>query len=313
MRKVTKEESNLIHKNYRRNRLIVFGIFIVAVFSMSIGFAMEINTKLRSYGFVTLSADDRYVEITSFTRSSSSNATINSSTGYTNNAESNNTTTLNTTYNITFRRSSGTSGTVVYSVLITNTSFKKQTLTSINKTSSGTGSTSNYTATVTGVNENSTILNPGESVTATVTLTKSSMSRNTSYAVVTNIDFVFNSTEEASQHNLLAVSNNTSSVKFNTFDSIVSASVDVINLTSSNVTFRFSIINNNNFIICYKENDNYICSDDDNYSLSNDIYTVSGGNISTFNYYIKIADEHIFSSTSDSFFVKLTTSNFSYA
>ena len=50
------------------------------------------------------------VEITSFTRSSSSNATINSSTGYTNNAESNNTTTLNTTYNITFRKLSNETG-----------------------------------------------------------------------------------------------------------------------------------------------------------------------------------------------------------
>ena len=289
------KENQEIHKRYSKSRKTVFLILCVTLFSITIGYSANLSSVLHLLGYVDLNVEEGKLEIISITNTSLTNATDNGTSMSLIEDSENGTTTLVGEFNIDYYRSQGSSTMqAIYEVVIKNGSFQTQTLSSITSIPTFTSNSATLNYSINGANTGTTVLKPGESVTVTLTFSLSNGSRNIHYILNENFQFIFQ-TNVTSSIRLTPILD-TPSVVFDSNDELKKVSVYVTNNSSSSVTYNFST-NNHNFLFV----------DSSGNTLSD--FTIEAGNAETIDVYLKIADEHIFSDTSEKVDIDLNTTS----
>lgn len=287
---------NTLNKKSSKSRLFVFLVLCGILFTLTVGYSANLTTILNLFGNVSMEAEEKELEITSIKNTSVVNVTDNGTSMSLRKDETAGSTTLVAEFNLDYYRSYGSSNMyATYEVVIYNGSFKTQILSSMTSTpeftSSSTG-TLNYT--VNGVNAMTTALKPGESVTVTITFSLANGSRNTHYVVNETYEFEF-VTEISDSINLKPVLN-TTSVEYESLSDLKPVSITVTNNSTVAVSYMID-----------STNTNFAFTTATGSSLSN--FTLAAGATSTFDVYMKISDNHIFTGTTETVPIRLETTS----
>lgn len=269
--------------NYKKSRLIVFIILIVTLLSISIGYSANLSSILYMLGYVNLDIEEGNIEISNVSDVSSTYVTDSnySVDGYSGSADNEYIVALKS--NITYRRTVGSSTpNIVYDIVITNNTLKKQTLSKIDLNASFIQGSSTLEYSVSGVNEGATIIGPRQSVTARVTLSLSNNDRGVIYQVDNILEFIFVSDSRFEFTPFLQTRN----VNFNTENDLAKVNIYVANNVNSDVVYNVSSANKNFEVV-----------DSEGNPISN--FTASPKSNETISVYLKIADEHLFISNND--------------
>lgn len=289
------EEGLLIHKHYKKNRLIVFIVLCCLLLSMTVGYSANLSSVLNFLGYVELDVEEGKLEIISITNTALTNATDNGTSMSLTEDSATGTNILTANFNIDYYRTQGSSTmSATYEVVIKNSSFQNQTLSTVTSTPTFTSGSSTLNYSISGANTGTTVLGVGESVTVTITFSLGSSTRNTHYIVNEVFEFEF-ATNVTSNIKLTPVLN-TSSVTFNSNDELQKVSIYVTNNSASDITYNFST-NNTNFLF----------TDSSGNELSD--FTIESGVGETVEIYLKISADHIFTGDSDTIDIHLNTTS----
>lgn len=289
-------EHSKINKKYRKTRLTIFTILVVVLLSMTVAYSANLSSVLTMIGNANIDVEEGNSEITSISNPSSVNATSTSYNYYIDSSSTDEMTVLVADFNVDFYRTGGSATTsITYKITVTNNSFSKMTLESIESSPTlSTGNITNYSYSINGVSEGTTVISPGETVTATVTLSLKNTSRNIHYQLHEILTFKFskNSTNNLKLSPILE----TNQLTFNNMDEKKAINMLLINSGDTEITYTLSTTNANFQFV-----------NDSGQKLTNlNIPAASQKNVTI---YLEIADEHIFTTNSENLEITLTTTS----
>lgn len=284
----------LIHKKYKKGRLMVLGLLLLTVSFMTVGYSSNISSLLESIGYVSLSGSVGNLEIISIDMVSTVNATSNETNFYISSESTESSSILVAEFDINYYRTQGSNVTsAVYEVTIKNNSLKSRTLTSIDSNATFGTNTSSLNYKMTGCSVGTTIL-PGESLTVSLEFSLSQSIRNTSYDV--NEVFKFEFSDVSNNSFKLIPTLETTSLEFNDISEMKPISISVINNSSFDATYTLSI-NNSNFELV----------DSDGNGIGN--LSITSSSKSSVLVYLKISNNHFFDSLNYSLSISLDTTS----
>lgn len=284
----------LIHKKYKKGRLMVLGLLLFTISFMTVGYSSNISSLLESIGYVSLSGSVGNLEIISIDMVSTVNATSNETNFYISSESTESSSILVAEFDINYYRTQGSNVTsAVYEVTIKNNSLKSRTLTSIDSNATFGTNTSSLNYKMTGCSVGTTIL-PGESLTVSLEFSLSQSIRNTSYDV--NEVFKFEFSDVSNNSFKLIPTLETTSLEFNDISEMKPISISVINNSSFDATYTLSI-NNSNFELV----------DSDGNGIGN--LSITSSSKSSVLVYLKISNNHFFDSLNYSLSISLDTTS----
>lgn len=288
-------EENAIHKTYKKRRLIVFIFFLFTLSFMTVGYA-SLNSILMVSGYVSLTGETGDLEIISVTQTGELvNGTSNGTNFYISDASTDDEVVLVAEFDMSFYRTMGSSNSSIsYDVVIKNNSLTERKLSSVTSNPSFYNGDSTLNYSIDGITFLTTFIYPGDFVTVRLTFSLGEFERYTNYDVYEVFEFNFSSVTE--NDFMLNLSLNTNEVEFSSFDAIKEVFFEVQNISSQDVTYIIEI-NNNNFSVV------------DSNGNENPSFTVSAYTTNVSSFYLKIADNNIFSSLTDVVGVSLVTIN----
>lgn len=289
------DEDNIIHRTYKKRRMIIFILFLFIISFMSVGYA-ALNSIFEVTGYVNLNSEVGNLEIISVEETGTHvNGTSNGTTFYISDSSTDESVILVAEFDMSFYRTMGSNASSIsYNVVIKNNSLTKRKLSTVNSSPTFNSGSSTLNYEMDGISFLTTFINPGDSVTVNLTFSLNEFERYTTYSVYEVFEFEFTKvTDEDFQIN---ASLNTTSLEFATFDDIEAISVSVSNISAYEITYVFDTSNSNFEVVD---------------SSGNELpsFTVSAYTSSTATFYVKIADNHIFSSLSDNIPITLTTTS----
>lgn len=290
-----KKDSLAIHKFYRKRRLIVFGVLIVTILSLTVAYSANLSSVLEMLGYVNIEAEEGKLEITSITSKSMTNATDKGTSFSIETGSSDEEHVLVANFNINYYRSWGSSTmSATYSVVIENNSFHTQTLLDMNNESTFTSGSSTISYSVSGANTGTTVLKPGESVTVNITFTLGSNSRNTNYTVSDVFKFTFS--ENTTDNLAFSATLETTDVTFNSNSDLKQIKIQVKNDSASEVSYNVSSKNSNFELVTATGS-----------ALSS--FTIGSKEQKEIEAYLKITDDHIFAGSTETIGIEIETTS----
>lgn len=279
------DEDNIIHKTYKKNRLIIFILFLFVICFMSVGYA-ALNSILEVVGYVNLNGEVGDLEIISIdVLDNAVNGKSNNVDFYINSSSNDETVILAAEFDMQFYRTMGSSSSLLsYDIVIKNNSLTERKLTSVNSSPTFNSGNSTLNYEMSGITFETTTISPGDSVTVNLTFSLKQFERYTTYNVYEVFEFVFSRVTEDDFK--LKPSLTTTSVEFSTFDDIVALSASISNISAQDITYVFEI-----------DNSNFEIVDSTGSVLS--AFTVSAYTTATPTFYLKVSDNHIFADLND--------------
>ena len=294
MKEDMRNNKTLIHRKYKKGRLVVLGLLLFTISLMTVGYSSNISSLLEFIGYVSLGGSEGNLEIISNDMVSTVNATSNGTNFYISSESTESNTILVAEFDINYYRTQGSNVTsAVYEVTIKNNSLKSRTLTSIDSNATFGTNTSSLNYKMTGCSVGTTIL-PGESLIVTLEFSLSQSVRNTSYDV--NEVFKFEFSDVSNDSFKLIPTLETTSLKFNDISEMKPISISVINNSSFDATYTLSI-NSSNFKLV----------DVDGNEIGN--LSIAASSKSSVVVYLKISNNHFFDSLNYSLAISLDTTS----
>lgn len=288
-------ENNIIHKTYKKSRLIIFILFLFVISFMSVGYA-SLNSIFDITGYVNLNGELGDLEIISVELLDGTvNGSSNGTNFYISDSSTDDSIILVTEFDMSFYRTMGSSSSSIsYDIVIKNNSLTERKLSSVNSNPTFNSGSSTLNYSMSGISFFTTIISPGDSVSVNLTFSLEQFERYTTYNVYEVFEFVFSDVTEDDLN--LNASLVTSAIEFSDFDDIMSVDVDVANISAQEVTYNFET-DNNNFVIV------------DSTGVELTSFTISSYTSDTVKFYLKIADNHIFSGLTDIVGISLVTTS----
>ena len=173
---------DVIHKTYKKNRLIVFGLFLLVIGFMSVGYA-SLNSILSLTGYANLNGEVGDLEIISVNEVGTSvNATSNGTSFYISDSSIDENVILAVELDMSFYRTMGNNNSLIsYEVVIKNNSLTERKLSTVNSTPTFNSGNSSLNYTMDGITLLTTFISPGNSITVNLTFSLGEFERNTYY------------------------------------------------------------------------------------------------------------------------------------
>lgn len=286
---------DLIHSTYKKGRLIVLGFILLSVLFMSVGYASNYQSILSSKGIIGIGTGNKNLEIISIEMVDYDNINSHSEKYEISSDSTDKEKILVANIDLDFYRTMGSDDSFIeYKITIKNNSLESRTFSDYSSNYSFNGDSATYTYKLSGASKGTTIIDPGESVTFTLTLYLSDTTRSTHYYLTDNFKFNFGEVDLNSFR--LSPSLVTKNVSFNDLNSIIPVSFKVINKSNDNATYEV-----------YSGNDNFTFVSSDGSKLNS--FNIDAGTSQDITAYLMVSDEHFFDNTSYVVDVKIKTTS----